>query len=95
MQPDVGGERAAAAVAGGPAGAEPAEHRGAAAGEGEAAAGAGRSVSREDSLETTISSFKTTFCSARLSFLTVFLPPRQVWVEHQYFVGTNRKVFVG
>lgn len=45
VQPDVGGERAAAAVAGGPAGAEQAEHRGAAAGEGEAAAGAGCSVS--------------------------------------------------
>lgn len=44
VQPDVGGERAAAAVAGGPAGAEPAEHRGAAAGEGEANAGAGGSV---------------------------------------------------
>ena len=48
MQPDVGGERAAAAVAGGPAGAEQAERRGAAAGEGEAAAGAGGPVSRED-----------------------------------------------
>ena len=48
MQPDVRGERAAAAVAGGPAGAEQAERRGAAAGEGEAAAGAGCSVSRED-----------------------------------------------
>lgn len=48
VQPDVGGERAAAAVAGGPAGAEQAERGGAAAGEGESAAGAGCSVSRED-----------------------------------------------
>jgi len=54
VQPDVCGERAAAAVAGGPAGAEPAEHRGAAAGEGEVAAGAGCYVSREDRLKTTI-----------------------------------------
>lgn len=68
VQPDVCGERAAAAVAGGPAGAEPGEHRGAAAGEGEAAAGAGRSVSREGQ-----SSVKTTFCFARCSFLTIFL----------------------
>lgn len=45
VQPDVGREWAAAAVAGGPAGAEQAERGGAAAGEGEAAAGAGRSVS--------------------------------------------------
>lgn len=37
VQPNVCGERAAAAVAGGPAGAEQAEHRGAAEGEGEAA----------------------------------------------------------
>lgn len=48
VQPDVRGERAAAAVAGGPAGAEQAERRGAAAGEGEAAAGAGCPVSGED-----------------------------------------------
>lgn len=48
VQPDVRGERPAAAVAGGPAGAEQAERRGAAAGEGEAAAGAGCAVSRED-----------------------------------------------
>ena len=44
VQPDVCRQRAAAAVAGGPAGAEPAERGGAAAGEGEAAAGAGRHV---------------------------------------------------
>lgn len=46
VQPDVRGQRAAAAVAGGPAGPEPDQRAGPAAGEGEAAAGAGCSLSR-------------------------------------------------
>lgn len=48
VQPDVRRQRAAAAVAGGPAAAEPPEHRGAPAGEGASAAGAGCAVSRRD-----------------------------------------------
>ena len=83
VQPDVGGERAAAAVAGGPAGAEQAERRGAAAGEGEAAAGAGGPVSREDSLETSCFSVEKgegTSCFACFSVFIFLSASRKSWI---------------